>query len=187
MPYGEQVNHFMEGRLAMAPIFAMEAMDVLDPEKSNVHDKTGFVAFPKYPDNGRGYETGQAHLGGGTLSIHIHSKYPDAAWQFISWILGPEMSQKQALAGTIIPRKSVMESESLFEKVPEYKLFFPAYMQMLAHGAKLRPNIPEGDAMMEQLALGWGAVVRGQKTIEQAIKDIHNAVNEMFKKGGYHD
>lgn len=183
MPYKEETSHYMEGRLAMAPVFAAEAMDVLDPEKSRVHDRTGFIAFPREPDSG--LETGQAHLGGGTLSIHAHSEHPDAAWQFMAWIQGKEMAVRQAEMGTVIPRKSVMENEQLFEEVPKYELFFPAYLEMLEYGAQLRPGIPEGDAMMEQLALNWGGVVRGEKSIDEAISDTHDAVNELFEEGGY--
>ncbi len=181
--YKEEEILFRQGKLAMAPIFFTMAMDVIDPEKSDVHDRVAFTTFPAAP--GSGNEIGQMHLGGGTLSIHSQSRNPDAAWEFLAWLFSRETSMEMAKLGTVTPRNSLMGSEQLFEIVPEYGMFFPAYAAQLDKGMRLRPSVPESSAIIEQWGNAWHAVVQGQKSIDRAMADTCNEVTRILTEAGY--
>ncbi len=184
--YKEEVGHFAAGRLAMVPVMAAEVRNLIDPEKSEYHDRVAFTTFPYYPENQVGLDTGVAHLGGGSISISSHSENPEAAWEFIKWFLGPENAMELARRGVVLPRRSVLENEELFEIMPEYKLFFEPYMRMLAN-AEVRPSIPEADEMFDELAWAYGDFIAGDKTVEEAILTVEENINKIFREAGYPD
>jgi multiple sugar transport system substrate-binding protein len=181
----DQFTPMAEGRLATSLQFFAVAAELLDPEKAPYHDRIAFIPVPRQEGNPRGYATGKAHFSGGALSLHAHSRNPEAAWAFMSWMLGEEMAGEYALAGTLTPRKSVMEDPAVVGSNPAFGSILPVFLDSLEHVAKGRPKLPESTALLNQLGHAWHEMVAGNKTPAVALADAQANMERILKDAGY--
>lgn len=181
----DQFTPMAEGRLATSLQFFAVAPDLLNPEKSAFHDKIAFKTVPAAPGNPRGYTTGKAHYSGGAMALHAHSRNPDAAWAFMEWMLGREMADDYALAGTLTPRVSVLENDAVLDADPSFRQILPAFLESLEHVAKGRPMLPESSALMNPVGNAWQEAATGTKTPAQALADAQAEMERILKDAGY--
>ena len=181
----DQFTPMAQGRLATSLQFFAVAPDLLDPQKSDYHDRIAFKTIPMRPNNPKGYETGKAHYSGGSLVLHADSRNPEAAWTFMSWMLGKEMADDYALAGTLTPRFSVLENDTVLDSNPAFRQILPPFLESLSNVAKPRPMLPESSALLAPVGNAWHEAVTGNKSAEVAIADAHAEMEKILKDAGY--
>lgn len=179
------VTPMSQGRLAMSLQLFSHAPHLLDPEESSYRDRIAFKTIPRYEDNGRGYEAGKYIFGGGGLALHAHSENKEAAWMFMKWMLGRQKAAEYAMAGTIPPRRSVLNNEAVLNSNPAYGKILPAFLASLDHVAKGRPKLPESSSLLKQLGEAWHEVVLGEKEPPQAVADAHKRMEDILEQAGY--
>jgi multiple sugar transport system substrate-binding protein len=181
----DQFTPMAEGRLATSLQFFAVAADLLDPAKSRFHDRIAFTTIPAFPENGRGFRTGKAHYSGGSLALHAHSRNADAAWRFMSWVMGREQAPKFALAGTLTPRVSVLQNDTVLDSHPAFRKILPPFLASLADVAKPRPMIPESTALLNVIGNAWQEAVVGRLDARQAIEASHRDMAAIMRNAGY--
>lgn len=181
----DQFTPMAEGRLATSLQFFAVAADLLNPAKSRYHDRIAFTTIPVMPENGRSYKTGKAHYSGGALSLHAHSRNADAAWRFMSWVMGREQAQKYALNGTLTPRVSVLQNDRVLDSQPAYRKILPPFLASLADVAKPRPMIPESTALLNALGNAWQEAAVGKMDARQAVESAHREMVAIMRNAGY--
>jgi len=181
----DNVGPMQDGRLAMSIQLFSFVEDLLDPEKSAYADRIAYKILPVHPDNGRGYETGKFVFGGGGLAIHTHSRNKEAAAAFLSWFLDEEQARDYALAGTLTPRRSVLEDKTILESKPVFKATLPVFLESLDKVAKARPKLAESNAVLMHLSQAWHEIALDQKTAEEAVADAHREMIRLLDNAGY--
>jgi multiple sugar transport system substrate-binding protein len=95
---------FLQGKVAMWKDASVFFANLIDPEQSQVVDTASVAIVPAGP-------AGQTpYVGGWHLSIYNGSKNKEAAWQFVQWALGKEMTLKAQLKNITTGRKSAWGS-----------------------------------------------------------------------------
>lgn len=200
LKWGKELNKFMpggvlswatydsfgpmaNGSLATSLNFFTYATSLLDPEQSEMFDKIGFTTVPAYLENGKGYITGKAPYSGSSIAIHADSKNKEAAWEFLSWLLGKEKALDLAKMGTITPRKSILSSSEVMQIKPEYNTILPALKWSLSYVAKSRPRVGIAQEIDALCGLNWNEVVLGDISAEDAVKKVNKGIEEAIKKG----
>lgn len=98
----------LQGKIGMWLDASVFFANLLDPATSTIASTAGIAAAPEGP-------AGQnPHVAGWHLSIYSQSKHKEAAWLFLQWALGKEMTLKAQLANITTARASAWES-------PDYK------------------------------------------------------------------
>ncbi|WP_075741446.1 ABC transporter substrate-binding protein [Actinoalloteichus sp. GBA129-24] len=100
-------------------VFAIDAdavyQNFIDPATSLVGDRTGFAAFPAGPAGSRPF-----NIPSWGLTINVFSERRDAAWEFIRWASGPEMTLRLQNEGVPSARDSAWaDQESLASFPPD--------------------------------------------------------------------
>lgn len=89
MSWPQAVAVFAQGKAAMYTDASSIFPNLLDPEKSEVADKTGVAVFPAGPAGSVMY-----NVTSWGLSMYSGTKNPDASWEFIRWATGKAISLK---------------------------------------------------------------------------------------------
>jgi multiple sugar transport system substrate-binding protein len=98
---------FLQGKVGMWKDASVFFANLVDPAQSKVVDKVGIAQMPAGP-------AGQTpYVGGWHLSIYNGSQHKEAAWLFVQWALGKDMTLQAQLKNITTGRKSAWES-------PEY-------------------------------------------------------------------
>lgn len=181
----DNVGPMQAGRLAMSVQLFSFTKDLLDPEKSEFHDRIAFTTLPVAKGNGRGYTTGKYVFGGGGVVLHADSENKDAAFEFLSWMFGKERAPEYAIAGTLVPRKSVMENPAVLDSSPAFKKTLPVFLASLKTVAKGRPSLPESGQLLRELSAAWHAVALGKATPEEALAKAQSNMEEIIEDAGY--
>ncbi len=87
MSWPQAVAVFAQGKAAFYTDASSIFPNLLDPEKSEVAEKTGVAVFPAGPAGSVMY-----NVTSWGLSMYSGTKNKEAAWEFISWATGKEMS-----------------------------------------------------------------------------------------------
>lgn len=94
----------VQGKVGMWLDASVFFANLLDPATSTIADTAGIAVAPAGP-------AGQnPHVAGWHLSIYSQSKHKEAAWLFLQWALGKEMTLKAQLANITTSRTSAWES-----------------------------------------------------------------------------
>lgn len=119
-------------------------------------------------------------------TISRHTKNPEAAWKFLEWVASKE-GEKWSLAniGQFPARTSTLSSTP-----PEEWLAAPlaaindAY-DVIDAGQMWPPRLPESDAVNQILMNGTAEATSGQKTPEEAIKQMAGELRKYLESKGY--
>ena len=169
----EHNAYFTQGKFAMTWTWIDNAQAMIDPEKSELHDKIAFAPIPaKYI------------AGGGGLAISKHSKNPEAAFQWVNYINSKAVAVPYFMGGGKITRKSAYEEVQ--KKRPELAELFKVHFESLETTAKSRIIIPEAWALQEELHLAWSEFYAGHLTAEEALERAHNNIKDILTKAGYY-
>lgn len=123
-----------------------------------------------------GEEPGPGCLGTWNLGISAHSRNPEAAAEFIRWIISPEQQTYRAVGNGSLPsRIAVTDTPELLEVYP-----YAARMQEALQALKPRPVTPYyGQWAADVLQPTLGAVMARQITPEDAVPMIAEQMRQI--------
>jgi multiple sugar transport system substrate-binding protein len=153
--YGFDEGHvaFQQGRGAMLPFWDSGDGFFSDPEQSDIIGKWAVAPMPG----------GRATNGGWSVQISADSPNPEAAWEFLKWIVSPEMERR------LVPMKPSCRSSILtdpeFSKYPSYQGFY----NVLEGNPFPFPKVTPNWHMLQLLGQAENQVVTGQRTPEDAL------------------
>jgi multiple sugar transport system substrate-binding protein len=132
-----------------------------DPKQSDIIGKWGVAPMPG----------GRATNGGWSVQISADSDNPEAAWEFLKWIVSPEMERR------LVPLKPSCRISILtdpeFRKYPSYQGFYNVLEGNPFGFPKITPNWQ----MLQLLGQTVNQVMTGMKTPEAAL----NWLQEQYK------
>jgi multiple sugar transport system substrate-binding protein len=139
---------------------AMEAAD-----QSAVVGKMGYASIPTLKDG----DTAIAHLGSWTYLIPSGSTKQDAAWEFMQWALSEPVQKALAKGGGLPALTSSFEDTELVGSLPYWKQELVSLSE-----SKSRPRIPEWGTLSDILQKDISAVISGQATSADALKQAND-------------
>ncbi|TKJ45274.1 hypothetical protein CEE35_04765 [Candidatus Aerophobetes bacterium Ae_b3b] len=153
--YGFDEAHvaFQQGRAAMLPFWDSGDGFFSDPKQSDIIGKWAVAPMPG----------GRATNGGWSVQISADSPNPEAAWEFLKWIISPEMERR------LVPLKpscriSIL-TDSEFSKYPSYMGFY----NVLEGNPFPFPKITPNWQMLQLLGKAENQVVTGQMTPAKSL------------------
>jgi multiple sugar transport system substrate-binding protein len=152
--YGFDEAHvaFQQGRAAMLPFWDSGDGFFSDEEQSDIIGKWAVAPMPG----------GRATNGGWSVQISADSPNPEAAWEFLKWLVSPEMERR------LVPMKpscrTSILTDSEFEKYPSYRGFY----NVLEGNPFPFPKITPNWQMLQLLGQAENQVVTGQKEPQAA-------------------
>lgn len=174
----EEFAAFLQGDVAMyldASVFAGRARD---PNSSEVYDKLGFAMHPTA-------RTAGSETGGFGLAIPANAPNPEAAFLLMQFLTMKETERQVVLAGGAPFRMSSVNDPELQAQYPEFEVLAE---QLQYANADWRPIIPEwGEINGPLLGTAINQALTGEKTPEQAMRDIVEPVRQIMIRAGYID
>ncbi len=153
--YGFDEAHvaFQQGRAAMLPFWDSGDGFFSDPEQSDILDLWAVAPMPG----------GRATNGGWSVQISADSPNPEAAWEFLKWIVSPEMEHR------LVPLKPSCRSSILTD--PQYSMYpsYQGFYNVLEGNPFPFPKITPNWQMLQLVGQAENQVVTGQTTPEEAL------------------
>jgi multiple sugar transport system substrate-binding protein len=118
-----------------------------------------------------------ACLGGWDFCISALSTKKEQAWEFIQWMIQPEIQKFQAVnAGYLPPRKSLFEDEKLTTKdQPVMSLAKPSY-----DSTKPRPSVnPFYSDMSLDMAQAFNDTIKGDASAAEAVRRLESKLDRI--------
>jgi multiple sugar transport system substrate-binding protein len=119
-----------------------------------------------------------SHLGGRTLAINPHTKYPNESWEFLKYLA----SSATFKTYDQFPAQKALLAE-VQARLPEAE---KAYADQLTYGTSFRDYIFSGanvNGMWAATNREFGGVFSGQKSIEQGSADLVRAMGTLLAEG----
>ncbi|MEX2308873.1 MAG: sugar ABC transporter substrate-binding protein [Pirellulales bacterium] len=118
-----------------------------------------------------------SQAGGSGLAIFRRSPHKQAAWRLVEFLSRPEQQVRfYKLTGNLPTRESAWQLGRLEEDPP-----VRAFHEQLEHVVPL-PRVPEWEQITTKIMEAGQAVVRGGKTVDEALADLDRAVDRMLDK-----
>ncbi len=137
-------------------------LPALNAEGGMAGDLAGNFALHEVPG-------GKAVLGLWSWGITANSENKDAAWEYISWISGPEVAKQRVIMGGAPVRTSVLNDPEVWEQG-----FGEDYYTVLAGILEDAAPLSSGnnaEELIEVVGTELSAAVSGQKTAQEALDD----------------
>lgn len=130
------------------------------------------------PDNSSDRSApGVSLAGGASLVIHAASPHQDAAWALIRYLGGTEQQARfHELTGNLPARKDAWQTTGLADDPHA-----AAFWRQLQHMAPT-PQIPEWERIARTLGRYLEDVVRGNRTVDEALAALDEDVDRMLEK-----
>jgi multiple sugar transport system substrate-binding protein len=115
---------------------------------------------------------GASSLGGHSLAISTYSKYQATGLDFVKFIESTEIQSDDLTIGTLAPVVSSLYTDAaLVQKFP----YLPTLLKSIQNAVP-RPITPFYPAVTEAIETNVYAALQGQKTSQQALSDLQDAV-----------
>ena len=128
--------------------------------------------------------TGRSLMGGWSVVLPKGAKHLDEGWQFANYLTGEEGSyivyrDAGEIASTSIPSrvKVVNDSTIAFAKHPKSKVFIDALANVY-----IRPPIPEGQLLFEELGKASDLIVHLKVDPKEALDGVAKKVDDAMSK-----
>lgn len=174
--HADVITAMQQGLTAMALTYSPYYLNMNDPEESTVAGNLAVSPFIPYAADS-GLETGITLISGWGFGIASDSNNKEAARQFLEFMASPEEQLRLAVENANAPTASaVFEDETYLEA-------FPAATQVAQAlgSARERPGIGQWTTVEDILARELSAAIGGDKTVEEALADAEQAVNETLQ------
>lgn len=106
--WSEIAENFLNGQSATAILYVNHASSFVRAQSANVGIEIGCAPIPG----------GHPLLAGGSLGIHIRSKQPEEAYQFIRWATGEDIAPEMVMLGGVSACKNVYEQREILDTYP---------------------------------------------------------------------
>lgn len=125
---------------------------------------------------------GKAVLGAWHWGIAANTDQGDAAWDFISWISGPEIDRERVIAGGAPTRTSVLQDESVWEE--GFGQGYYETVEAILEDAEPLAAGPNAEEVINIVGTHLNAAVAGEETVDEAIADAAAEAEEAFGQSG---
>ncbi|MGI9490910.1 MAG: ABC transporter substrate-binding protein [Geminicoccaceae bacterium] len=159
---------FKEGRAAMIPYWDSGDNFFADEKASDIVGKWAVAPMPG----------GRPTNGGWTVQISRDSTNPEAAFEFLKWIVSPEM-ERELTPMTASARLSIL-TDPENAKHPSY----PAYAEVLKGEPSNFPQVTPNLLILQLVADAQSAAMAGEKTVDQALDDLQTEVEGIVVRYG---
>jgi len=181
--FGEVLQNFSQGKVAMYGTESWAIPLLLDPEASTVADVTGFAPIPGWrnPDTG---EIQRALLSAGPaymINANISPERKRLAWDYLQLAHGQQFARPMAEQYGAAQRVSLLSDPVLAEQYP----FFPALLVAMSGGIG-RPSEPWWPEAENAIGRGLQAAVAGTP-VEEALTTANDEVTQIVTDAGYYD
>lgn len=126
---------------------------------------------------------GKTWAGAFDMGVTAASKNKDAAWQFLSYLVGPEAQMKFALAGGSTPRLSILNDRALAEANRATMGHFPVLANILDDANKNWYTnfiwVPQAAKIYNDAPKWFSAAASGQSSIEDAMNGFAASIKEI--------
>jgi multiple sugar transport system substrate-binding protein len=181
--FGEVLQNYTQGAVAMYGTESWAIPLLLDPESSTVADSTGFAPIPGWrnPDTG---EIQRALLSAGPaymVNANISDERKRLAWDYLQLAHGQQYARLLAEQAGAGHRTSVLSD-------PEYQAqysYFPGLL-VAESGGIGRPSEPWWPEAENALGQGLQAAVAGTP-VEQAMTEANDSVIQIVTDAGYYE
>lgn len=161
--YGFDEAHiaFQQGKAAMLPFWDSGDGFFSDPEQSDIIGKWGVAPMPG----------GRATNGGWSVQISADSEHPEAAWEFLKWIVSPAMERR------LVPMKPSCRISILTD--PEFSMYpsYQGFYNVLEGDPFPFPKITPNWQMLQLLGQAVNQVATGMSSPEKTL----NWLQEQYK------
>lgn len=167
--YADFQDGFKQGRIAMITTGNFVVSDL----NTNFPD----IDFGVAPIPGRELGEISAFIGGDLIAIPQMSRYPEAAWDFVQFLLSEAVQVEVFARSGIIPVRSDLIDNPYFQAEPRYLVFGEAAQ----HG-----NVPFTTVYNElynPFLTGMQDAFRQVKPVEQALADAERAMQIVLDRG----
>ena len=192
--YNETLALFASGKCAMWVDATVSAGFLSDPAQSSVIGKVGYA----HPPYGK-FNKGNHYLWSWALAIPASSKAPDAAKKFIYWATSQEYIQLVAKTSgwaTVPPgtRESTYRSKDYLDAAPFAQLTLEtiqtanmtdATQEKVPYRGISFVGIPEFQGIGNTVGQTFAAVIAGQKTVDEALKEAQTTTELTIRQAGY--
>ena len=192
--FNETLALFASGKCGMWVDATVAAGFLTDPKQSQVADKMGYA----HPPIGK-FEKGNHYLWSWALAVPASSKAPDAANKFIYWATSQDYIKlvAQANGWAAVPpgtRTSTYETPEYISAAPFAKLTLEtiqtanptdATQEKVPYRGISYVGIPEFQSFGTSVGQQMAAVIAGQKTVDEALKESQTLVARAMKQAGY--
>lgn len=166
--FDEAQTSFKQGQAAMIPFWDSGDSFFSNAEQSQVVGKWAVAPMPG----------GHATLGGWSVQVSKDSPNPEAAFEFLKWIVSPQM-ERDLVPLTPAARTSVL-SDPANAEYPSYQGFLD-----LVNGSPFPfPKIPPNLEILQYVAEAENAVITGQMTPEDSLANLQSRMEISFLRYG---
>ena len=153
---------------------------LIDPEKSEVYDKVGFLPPPEGPKGRYG------GLAGWSLSIPKLTDKKEAAWAFVVWMTSKYNGPEYMKSGGVLVRESLLNNPEITSTHPDmYKALgetFEAAANLTNKGLIWIPPTWLANPVLVEAGTYGNLALVGDMTEEEACKSIAKAIKEMQER-----
>jgi ABC-type glycerol-3-phosphate transport system substrate-binding protein len=152
-----------------------------DPKFTKFADVWKVAVVPK----GTGSEGRHApHMGGLGLIMPIYAHNKDAAWEWVKFCCSGD-KQDPAIGKAWVENAGQPARLSLLKQYTNIRPYFSGLMESLPVAHRFLP-IPESNTLYEMVGTHLAAVIIGQKTAGEALKDMQAQATKIMRRGGYY-
>ncbi|WP_172840563.1 ABC transporter substrate-binding protein [Virgibacillus phasianinus] len=165
---------YIEGNSVFARNWPYMQASAADEERSKIVGNSKITTMPA------GDEGSASSLGGWMAMINRYSEHPEAAWEFVKFLTGPEGQKITAIHGGRAPTLKALYDD------PEVKeasaLFANPDFKKVLENAVSRPVTPIYQELSDIMQIELSRALAGQQTAEETAKNmqmkIEKAMNE---------
>lgn len=163
----ECTNMFLAGEAIFMRNWPGTYASAVDPEMSQVSENVGVAVLPA------GDAGSAATLGGWGWMINRNTEHPEAAWEFIKFVAGPEGQKINAIVASQPPTYMPLYDD------PEVLAANPHFANMRdsLEAAFTRPVSPIYTALSEIMQINISNVLLGQATVDEAVVAMEEQMN----------
>ncbi|MGM0509023.1 MAG: ABC transporter substrate-binding protein [Fusobacteriota bacterium] len=166
----ESHTAFLEGQSVFIRNWPYQWALAQDEIQSKIAGKVGVAPLPK------GDERSAATLGGWVTMINQHSENPEAAWEFLKFMNGPEGQEISAVYGGLAPTlKSVWDNTAVLRANP---FFRNEGFKKGLEAAVPRPVSPIYPRLSDIMQIEISKAITGAQTPEEAVKNMDEKMKE---------
>nr|WP_100010029.1 ABC transporter substrate-binding protein [Lentibacillus sediminis] len=166
----ETENAWIEGNAVFARNWPYMMSSSNDEERSEV---VGNVAMSRLP---AGPEGSASALGGWMSMINRYSEHPEAAWEFVKFISGPEGQKISAVEGGRPPTLKALYDDPEVQEVSS--LFADPEFREVLQNAVPRPVSPIYPEVSDIMQIELSTALAGDQTAEEAAANMQAKIEE---------